>query len=95
MAAKKKILKLFIIIILAVFLLSTWLISVLYLGGSKNTIGTGDALSWDLLSWNTDVQSWNIATWTVDTKNIATWASTIKTVEIWTVSPIIAGTWTK
>ena len=44
MAAKKKVLKVFIILILAVFLLSTGLVSLLYLGG-KNSAGTGEVLS--------------------------------------------------
>ena len=44
MAAQKKVLKVFIILILAIFLLSTGLISVLYLGG-KGTDGTGEVLS--------------------------------------------------
>ena len=45
MTARKKVLKFLIIIILAIFLLSTGLISVLYLGGSKNISGTGDIAS--------------------------------------------------
>lgn len=49
MSARKSVLKVFIIIILAVFLLSTGLISVLYLGGSSNSNWTGDVLSWDVV----------------------------------------------
>ncbi|MFA6256362.1 MAG: hypothetical protein WC606_04210 [Candidatus Absconditabacterales bacterium] len=49
MSAQKKLLKFFIIIILAVFLLSTGLISVLYLGGKNTTNGTGDVLSGDII----------------------------------------------
>jgi hypothetical protein len=49
MTAQRKILKFFIIIILAVFLLSTWLVSVMYLAGKG---GTTDVTSWaDALSW--------------------------------------------
>ena len=44
MSAKKKALKFLIIIILAIFLLSTGLISVLYLGGKGNSNGTGEVL---------------------------------------------------
>ncbi|MCX6824726.1 MAG: hypothetical protein NTY80_00740 [candidate division SR1 bacterium] len=51
MTTQKKLLKVFIIIILAIFLLSTGLISVLYLGGSKNaTPSTGDVVSGDVVS---------------------------------------------
>jgi hypothetical protein len=44
MATRKKVLKVLIIIILAIFLLSTGLISVMYLGGNTTT-GTGDISS--------------------------------------------------
>lgn len=55
MSAKKSVLKVFIIIILGVFLLSTWLISVLYLWGNKNTP-----------TWTWDVISWVVDSWIVD-----------------------------
>ena len=49
MSSKKTVLKVFIIIILAVFLLSTALVSVMYLSGNKNaTNGTGDVLTGDI-----------------------------------------------
>ena len=40
MTARRKVLKLFIIVILAVFLVSTGLISVMYLGNKKNSAET-------------------------------------------------------
>ncbi len=53
MTTQRKILKLFIIIILAVFLLATWLTSVMYLAGNKNS---ADTTSWaDSLSWTKTV----------------------------------------
>ncbi len=94
MTARKKVLKFLIIVILAIFLLSTGLISVLYLGWTKNTTWTGDVLSWTTLSWNTS-STWTIDSWVIATKAVDTWISTIKTVNIWTVSPLIATTWTK
>ena len=64
MTTRKKVLKFFIVLILAVFLLSTGLISVLYLGGAKNTSWTWDVLSWDAsLQTGIDV-TWSVATWT-------------------------------
>lgn len=90
MTARKKVLKFFIIIILAVFLLSTGLISVLYLGGNTSVSWT-----WDVLSWDVVAQTWMVATWIIEKKIVDTWISEIKTVEIWTVSPIIVSTWTK
>ena len=95
MTGRKKVLKFFIIIILAIFLLSTGLISVLYLGWSKGTSWTGDVLSWDIV-----LQTWNTTTWIVDTKpvdtkTVDTWTVTTKIVDVWTVSPLIVGTWTQ
>lgn len=88
MTAKKKLLKIFIIIILAIFLLSTGLISVLYLGG--NTTWTGDILSWDIV----------VETWTLDAEIIETWIEEdwlidTEIVPLWTVAPIIVTTGTK
>lgn len=52
MTTQRKVLKFFIIIILAVFLLATGLTSVMYLAGNKNS---ADTTSWaDSLSW-TDI----------------------------------------
>ncbi len=62
MSAKKSVLKIFIIIILAVFLLSTWLISVLYLWGNKNTANQDWSLSWAVTeSWITDETTGTVA----------------------------------
>lgn len=80
MAARKNVLKVFVIIILAVFLLSTGLISVLYLGWNKNAPWTGDIASWDviptILSWDTRVQVIDTAiqTWTDLTGIDLSWA---------------------
>lgn len=71
MTAKKKVLKFFIVFILAVFLLSTGLISVLYLGGANNTSGT-----WDVLSWDTTTQTGIEITWTVVDAWVDTWILT-------------------
>ncbi len=57
MSAKKKALKFLIIIILAIFLLSTGLISVLYLGGKGNSNGTGEVLLWDAIESGIDVST--------------------------------------
>ncbi|EKD24833.1 MAG: hypothetical protein ACD_80C00147G0007 [uncultured bacterium (gcode 4)] len=79
MAARKSLLKVFVIIILAVFLLSTGLISVLYLGGATNTPWTGDISSWDaiptVLSWDIRVPvDTTIQTWTDLTGTDLSWA---------------------
>lgn len=57
MSAKKSLLKIFIIVILGVFLLSTWLISVLYLWGNKNAANQ----TWDVISWAL-IESWIVET---------------------------------
>lgn len=65
MTSRKKILKVFIIIILAVFLLSTGLMSLLYLGGAatqNSESGTGENLemTWTTTNLSTgDVGTWN------------------------------------
>ena len=62
--------KALIVIILAVFLVITWLTSVMYLSGNTGTNTTG-ALSWDVVdSWT--AVTWTVVTWTVDT-SVATW----------------------
>lgn len=65
MTTQRKILKGLIIIILAIFLLSTWLVSVMYLA-NKNTTGT-----WSLETW-VDLQSWTIVETGLDT-TVDTW----------------------
>jgi len=69
MSARKSVLKVFIIIILAVFLLSTGLISVLYLWGKGDSTWTGDTLSWDITSW-TIVDSWISDTTSLDSETL-------------------------
>lgn len=53
MTTQRKVLKMFIIIILAVFLLATGLTSVMYLASPKNSVD--QASGTDLLSWTTTV----------------------------------------
>jgi len=55
MSSKKTVLKVFIIIILAVFLLSTALVSVMYLTGNKNAVSeTGDVASEGIIATGVD-----------------------------------------
>ncbi|HMS91324.1 MAG TPA: hypothetical protein PKC87_03835 [Candidatus Absconditabacterales bacterium] len=88
MTAKKKLLKVFIIIILAIFLLSTGLISVLYLGG--NTPGTGDVLSGDIIVETGTIDTEIIETGTQEDLSIDT-----EIVPLGTVAPIIVTTGNK
>lgn len=83
MTTKKKLLNALIIFILAVFLLSTALISVLYLGG--NNTWTDENLSWDT----------TLETWTLDTPWVEQWLTEVEIVPIWTDAPIIITTGTK
>jgi hypothetical protein len=65
MTTQRKVLKLFIIVILAVFLLATGLTSVMYLAGNNNS---ADTTSWaDSLSW---VEIPVVETATVDTGKV-------------------------
>ena len=55
MASSKKVLKLSIIIVLFIFLLSTALVSVMYLTGNKNAAnGTGDVAAEQVISTGVD-----------------------------------------
>ncbi len=49
MASNKKVLKLIIFVVLFIFLLSTGLISVLYLGWNKNVLETEDMITDEMM----------------------------------------------
>jgi flagellar basal body-associated protein FliL len=59
MASGKKILKISIIVVLLIFLLSTGLISVLYLGGTKNVAETEEVITDELMIETDNIPSDN------------------------------------
>lgn len=70
MDRQKKVMKVLIIIIFAVFMLSTWLVTVMYLTDPSQTIDW--ELTWENLTWTT-IQTWLNLTWDVMTWTINTW----------------------